>query len=192
MRSATHTPARLALLACGLLSVLGCALAGLLAWAEPPPIQRMQAQARWSARPFGAYRVAVRVEFSGNVCTQELETSDDRRYRIIANSCRTSWLSVMTVARLFEISERLDQPIPCYTTMQTCLCHRVRVGEIAYDSRLGYPAQIAYRREVRPNLANVEYWRRFVVTRSMPNCGPTEQEVRIAITSLTPINSVGQ
>ena len=192
MGSSTQIRRRLALLASGLLIVLGCAVAAVLAWPEPSSPQRLQAQARWAARPFAAYRIAVRVEFAGNVCAQELETSDDRSYRIIANSCRSSWLSTMTVARLFEISERLDQPIPCYATLQTCLCQRVRLGQIAYDSRLGYPALIAYRREVRPNLANLEYWRRLVTTRSAPSCGPSNQEVRIGVTSLTPLGGTRQ
>jgi hypothetical protein len=129
----------------------------------------------------------VRVEYSGNICSQELETSGDRIRRIISNNCRMSWLSLMTVSRLFEISQRIEHPAPCYATIQTCLCHRIRVGEVAYDAGLGYPTLIAYRREVRPNLAHMEYWKRVWETRRMPRCGPPDQDVRITITSLTPL-----
>jgi hypothetical protein len=154
-----------------------------------PIARRLDAQSRWGARPFGDYRISVRVEASGTICTQELETAGERVDRIISNNCRLSWLSLMTVARLFEIGERLEQPAPCYATLQTCLCHRIRVGEVRYDPALGYPSGISYRREVRPNLAGIEFWRRLWETHKLPRCGPTTQNVRIMIMSLTPLSS---
>ncbi|MEO7911789.1 MAG: hypothetical protein ABIV47_19250 [Roseiflexaceae bacterium] len=78
---------------------------------------RLEAQRRWSARPFANYRVTVR------------------------NDCRMSWVALMTVARLFEISEGLEQITPCYVASQTCSCYQVRVGEIAYDRSLATYAQ---------------------------------------------------
>jgi hypothetical protein len=163
------------------------ALFGALAIPKLPVARRIEAQSRWNTRGFGDYRIAVRVETSGAICTQELETTGERIDRIISNNCRLSWLSLMTVGRLFEISERLEQPAPCYATLQTCLCHRIRVGEVSYDPGLGYPSIIAYRREVRPNLAGVEFWRRLLETHTLPRCGPTDQDVRIIIMSLTPL-----
>jgi hypothetical protein len=63
----------------------------------------------------------------------------------------------------------------------------VRQGDVVYDTQLGYPLTIAYRREIRPNLLNADYWRRLVFSRQLPNCGPINQHVRIAVTALTPL-----
>jgi hypothetical protein len=152
----------------------------------PPEAQRLGAQRRWAARPFANYRVSVRVEYWGNVCFQDIETESDRIHRIVRNDCRLSWLSVMTVARLFEISEGLEHPTPCYVASQTCSCYRVRIGEIAFDSQLGYPRAIAYRREIYPNLVYADYWKRLWQTRRLPDCGPISPVVKITVTSLTP------
>lgn len=173
-----------AVAACSLF--LACALLVAVSLPSLPLVRRIDAESRWAERPFADYRIAVRVEASGTTCTQELETSGERIRRIISNNCRLSWLSLMTVARLFEISERLEQPAPCYATLQTCLCHRIRTGDVRYDARWGFPSTIVYRREVRPNLAGLEYWRRVWETHHLPNCGPSDQQVRIMIVALTP------
>jgi hypothetical protein len=187
VESPIHQFGRWWLAAAGMLIALASALVGALALPDPPVVQRLSAQTRWEARPFTGYRIAVRVEYSGNICSQELETAGEHIQRIITNNCRMSWLSLMTVGRLFEISERIEHPAPCYATLQTCLCHRIRVGDISYDAGLGYPVTIAYRRQVRPNLAHVEYWRRIWETHKLPRCNPADQDVRITITSLTPL-----
>ena len=132
----------------------------------------MDAQARWHARPFASYRIAIRVEYGGNSCTQELETQGEQLGRIVANSCRVSWIGLSTVARLFEISELLDRPTPCYTLVQSCSCYRVLQRAIAYDPQLGYPQAIVYRRVAQPNVTSPVYWRRLLDTRRLPVCGP--------------------
>ena len=88
---------------------------------------------------------------------------------------------------LFLIGERLDRPQPCYSLSQACTCTRVRQGDVVYDTQLGYPLTIAYRREIRPNLLNIDYWRRLLIFRQLPNCGIINQNVRIAVTALTPL-----
>ncbi len=161
MRSLSRAYRRWTPATIGVLLLLGCGLLGLVGLPEYPSARRVDAQSRWSTRPFSSYQIAVRVEYGGNTCMQTIETQ--------------------------EISERLEHPAPCYAAGQTCSCYRIRSGEIAYDAHLGYPRLIAYRREVRPNLVHVEFWRRLWETRQLPRCGPALQEVTITITSLNPL-----
>jgi hypothetical protein len=177
---------RWSFLAIAVLLIASCSLLTAQAWPEPPMARRLDAQRRWAERQFANYRVSVRVEYWGNVCSQEIESEGEKLHRIVRNDCRLSWLSLMTVARLFEISEGLEHPTPCYVAAQTCSCHRVRFGEIAYDPQLGYPRLISYRREIYPNLVHPAYWQRLWETRRLPECGPISPVVRITVTSLRP------
>ena len=177
---------RWSFLAIAALIIASCSLLTAQAWPEPPVARREQAQRRWTERQFANYRVSVRVEYWGTVCSQEIESEGEKLRRIVRNDCRLSWLSLMTVARLFEISEGLEHPVPCYVAAQTCSCYRVRFGEIAYDPQLGYPRVISYRREIYPNLVNAAYWRRLWETRRLPECGPISPVVRITVMSLRP------
>lgn len=177
---------RWSLLAIAVLLIASCSLLTAHAWPELPAARRLDAQRRWSERQFANYRLSLRVEYWGNVCSQEIESEGEKLHRIVHNDCRLSWLSLMTVTRLFEISEGLEHPMPCYVAAQVCSCYRVRVGEIAYDPHLGYPLVISYRREIYPNLIYAAYWRRLWETRRLPQCGPISPEVRITVTSLRP------
>ena len=186
MRRLDERPKRLSLLAVAVLLIASCGLLTAQSWPERPAVRRLDAQRRWTERQFANYRVAVRVEYWGNVCSQDIESTGENLHRIVRNDCRLSWLSLMTVARLFEISEGLEHPTPCYVASQTCSCYRVRTGEIDYDPQLGYPRTIAYRREIYPNLVHADYWRRVWQTRRLPECGPISPVVRITVTSLRP------
>jgi hypothetical protein len=186
MRRLDARPKRLSLLAVAVLLIASCSLLTAQSWLERSATRRLDAQRRWHARPFANYRVAVRVEYWGNVCSQDIESAGDKLHRIVRNDCRVSWLSVMTVARLFELGESLEHPAPCYVASQTCSCYRVRIGEIAYDQQLGYPRTIAYRRQIYPNLVHADYWRRVWQTRRLPECGPISPVVRITVMSLQP------
>lgn len=170
-----------------LLLMVSCSGLSVLFWPQPSSHLRLQAQRHWSARPFSSYRIAIRVEYAGDVCSQALETKGENLHRILYNNCRPTWMGLTTVARLFEIGERLDRPQPCYSLSQICTCVRVRQGDVIYDTQLGYPVTIAYRREIRPNVLNVDYWRRLIFFRQLPNCGPINQSVRIAVTALVPL-----
>jgi hypothetical protein len=156
------------------------------AWPDQSAQRRLEAQRRWKQRPFANYRVVVQVEYWGNVCSQDIESAGDKLHRIVRNDCRVPWISLMTVARLFEISEGLDHPAHCYIASQACSCYRVRAGAIAYDPQLGYPRTIAYRREVYPNLGHAEYWRRVWQNRQLPACGPISPLIRFTVMSLRP------
>ena len=165
----------------------GCVLLGLFAWPETPAQRRQQAIQRWQARPFSSYRMAIRVEYGGNACTQELETAGEQLRRVLANSCRVSWIGMTTVARLFEVSALLDRPTPCYAQVQACACMRVLQQPIAYDARLGYPTTIRYQRAVQPNFSDAAYWQRLWQTRRVPSCGPNNYTVTISVLSLQPL-----
>lgn len=180
-------PTRWLALALALLLVASCGLMSMLTAAAPASSPRLAAQQRWAARPFSSYRIAIRVDYGGSICTQELETKGEYLRRILRNNCRPSWLGLSTVLRLFEIGERLDRPQPCYALSQVCSCYRVLQGDIAYDTQLGYPAAIAYRREIRPNFLHADYWRRLLTSRQLPNCALVNQSVTIMVTAITPI-----
>lgn len=169
------------------LAIAGCGAAGVLLRPSPAAQQRLAAQQRWAARPFANYRLAIQVDFGGSMCSQELESQGESIRRIMFNNCRPNWMGLTTVARLFEIGERLERPEPCYSLTQVCLCTRVGQGDIAYDTRLGFPQEIVYRREIRPNFLNSDYWRRLIFYHQLPSCGPLNQTVRIAVTTLLPI-----
>jgi hypothetical protein len=174
-------------LAIGLFVLVSFSLLSAQSWPELPTSRRLRAQRLWSERKFANYRVSVRVEYWGSVCSQEIEVEGEQLRRTVRNDCRLSWLSLMTIARLFEISESLDHPIPCFIATQTCSCYRVRSAEVAYDSQLGYPRTISYRREIKPNLLHLDYWRRLWETRRFPECEPTSPAVRITVTSVRPL-----
>jgi hypothetical protein len=186
MRRLGERSKRLSLLAVAVLLIASCGLLAAQSWPDRPAARRLDAQRRWAERPFANYRVAVRVEYWGNVCSQDIESAGEKLHRIVRNDCRVPWLALMTVARLFEISEGLEHPTPCYVAAQTCSCYRVRAGEIAYDPHLGYPRTITYRRQIYPNLLHPDYWRRVWQTRQLPECGPISPIVRITVTSLRP------
>jgi hypothetical protein len=186
MRQLDERSRRLSLLAVVVLLIASCGLLTAQSWPDRAEARRLDAQRRWATRQFASYRVAVRVEYWGNLCAQDIESAGEKLHRIVQSDCRMSWISLMTVARLFEISEGLEHLAPCYVAAQICSCYRVRIGEIAYDPQLGYPRTIAYRRAIYPNLAHADYWRRGWQTGRMPECGPISPVVRITVTSLRP------
>jgi len=167
--------------------LLACVLVSVLSWSETPAQRRQQAIERWQARPFTSYRITIRVEYGGNACTQELETEGEQLNRVVANSCRVSWIGMTTVMRLFEVSALLDKPTPCYTQAQACSCLRVLQQPISYDANQGYPSTIIYQRAVQPNYNDAAYWRRLWQTRRVPNCGPTNYAVAISVLSIQPL-----
>ena len=186
MRRLDGRSTRLSLLAVAVLLIASCGLLAAQSWPEHSAARRLEAQRRWAARPFADYRVMVRAEYSGNRCAQEIESAGERLHRIVRNDCRAAWFSLMTVARLFEISAGLDRPAPCYVAAQICSCYRVRVGAVTYDPQLGYPRNVAYRRQIYPNLLHIDYWRRAWQTGRLPECGPISPVVRITVASLRP------
>jgi len=164
---------RRALAASVVLLLLCCGLLGAFAWQQLPGERRAAAQSRWAARPFTAYRVALRVEYLNRVCFQEIEVQGERVRRVIRDTCLTSSFASMTVPRLYEISTRIEQAPTCYPDSQPCACRIMRIGRIEYDPRLGYPREIAYRRAARPNWTHLDFWKHLWLDHELPNCGPS-------------------
>src|SRR4051812_24035693 len=125
-------------------------------WPQTHHAQRLAAQELWAARPFTNYRVTIAIERMQQVCVQELEVRDERA-QAINDTCDISWLSSMTVPRLFEFSSWMEHAPDCYPSSGNCSCERVRIGRIVYDPQLGYPQQIVWERRVEMNLDNLDF-----------------------------------
>lgn len=147
---------------------------------------RLQAQARWSARPFENYRVTVRVESQSRTCFQEVEVRGARSI-LTRDSCRTFWLSALSVARLFDLSTRLERPPECSPGAQNCACQRLRVGSASFDPQLGFPRQVSLQRWARPNPGHFDFWRGLFEKRALPSCGAAGALVRLSVVALVPI-----
>jgi hypothetical protein len=166
--------------------LLSVALLSARAWPQLPSELRAAAQSRWATRPFTAYRVALRIEYWNRVCFQELEVHGERVRRVVSDTCLTSSFSMMTIPRLYQMSQRLEQAPTCYPDGQPCACRLMRIGKIEYDSHLGYPRQITYRREAQPNWTHLDFWKHLWLQRDLPTCG-TSRTTRIAVISFVPI-----
>jgi hypothetical protein len=149
-------------------------------------MRRAAAQERWAARPFESYRVALRVEFLNQACFQEIEVQGERIVKVVNDTCQTSSFSSMTIGRLFEITERVEQAPTCYADTEPCACRQMRLGKIEYDAQFGYPNEITYRRVVQPNWTHLDFWKRLWERRSFPSCGLT-RTTRIVVLSFAPI-----
>jgi hypothetical protein len=182
----TKPAALRALIVSGIALLLSCTLLGVIDLPKTPGARRAAAQRRWEARPFSAYQLALRVEYWNRVCFQEIEVQGERVRRIVSDTCRMSWFSSLTVPRLFEISERLEQAPTCYPDSQPCACRLVRIGTIEYDPQLGYPSAIDYRREVQPNWWHPDFWKRLWERKDLPSCGPS-RVTRIVVSSFAPL-----
>jgi hypothetical protein len=174
------------LLLCGLLFLVSGAVLALIALPSTPSMRRASAQDRWATRPFAGYRIAMRVEFLNQACFQEIEVQGDRVAKIISDTCQTSSFSSMTIGRLFEISERVEQAPTCYADAEPCACRQMRIGKIDYDTALGYPLEITYRRVVQPNWTHLDFWKRLWGRRNLPSCG-LMRSTRIVVLSFAPI-----
>lgn len=167
--------------------LLACALLALSVWPVSPDRAQAQALARWDARPFRSYRIAVQIQRSDALCLQELEVRGDGTASALRDTCGASWFSRLSVARLFDFGSRAEQAPSCYPSPQLCTCQQLRVGLVQYDQRLGYPALIDYERRLRPNLLSVDYWQFLWQQRRAPNCEPASRPVRLTVIALSPL-----
>jgi hypothetical protein len=189
MQRTTPRPTPLARRLALLLIVL-CALPSSAFAANALPMARtplrLHAQARWAARPIENYRITVRVESQNRACFQEVE-SRNARNAITRDSCRTFWLSALTVARLFDLSSRLERAPECSPAIQRCACERLRIGGATFDERLGFPTQVSLQRWVRPNPGHFDFWRHLAEQRALPTCGEFGSLVRLTVVAFTPL-----
>lgn len=168
--------------------LMGSGLIALSPRVETRNTQRMNALERWKAQAPNDYRIVVQIRLATLTCFQELEIRGGEIAGTIHDTCNRSWLGDLTIERLFELSTRLERPPECFPSSQDCVCQRLRVGNIDYNPRLGYPQILDWRREVRPNWIHTDYWERLWTTRNISPCTSARQRLYIAVTSLTPLN----
>jgi hypothetical protein len=152
------------------------------------PLTRQQAQGRWDARPYRDYRLVVQIERLEVTCFQELNVRVGREVEVVRDTCQQSWLSRMTIARMFELSERLDLPPECFPSSSDCACQRVRVGQTEFNSELGYPVRLEWQRVLQPHWQHVDYWRTAIERRALPSCSSTVQPIRITLLHIAALN----
>lgn len=174
------------------LSIIFLLGVGAFGWVHLPISPRQELlmnQQRWLHRPFSRYRIALQIQNFNRTCHQELVARDEHVEAVVADTCNIAWLSDMTVTELFDINERIERSssMHCYPSEQFCTCRRVTIRHVMYDPQFGFPGLIAYARDVRPNWMHADFWRRWLITRSMPNCSMPVRHLQIAVTSFTPL-----
>lgn len=188
MRRASHI-ARIGALLCGLLAcILSLGLMGLAASDRPAGAHLAAARARWEARAFESYHIAVRIEALGRVCTQRLEVHGGWVRRMIENTCDGIWIEPLTVEELFELSSEIERipPSRCVPSAQHCPCHRVfTLRHIEYDDQLGFPGTLIARSEVQFRPAGADFWRHLIEQGALPACRPMPRRFTIQVLSLT-------
>lgn len=162
-------------------------LAGVAGPLDTPNARRSNAEVRWAAQGIADYRLLVQVEQAFGTCLQEIEVYHDSAPALIRDTCSPTWLSRLTVRRLFEISQRLERASDCYPSSGSCVCQRQRIGDVRYDPGTGFPQMIEWRRELRPNWQHGDFWRRLFEIRELPRCQLATQQTRITVLSLTPL-----
>lgn len=187
MHQPTQSLLRRALFLGGFLILPGFLAFMAVLWPSTYQAQRLSAQARWAARSFSGYRIMVQIKYANTTCFQELEIRDEQVQRLFHDTCKMSWLSSLTVARMFQLSERIEFAPECYPSSEPCPCQRTRVGFVDYDAELGYPHVISYRRLVRPNLLHLDYWKRLWQSRELPDCTAISRNLSIEVQSLMPL-----
>ena len=190
MRQAPRLVVRLTLLLTVPAALLACGMLTAVAWAPPPAVARAQALARWEARTFTSYRIALRVEALGNVCYQLLEVRGGWVRDSLRNTCDSMWLDSLTVEELFDLGAQIED-LPgsrCGPAAQHCLCHRVftRRG-VYYDERLGFPETVLARSEMQWNVMSPDFWRILAEQRALPSCGQAERRLTVQVLALTPV-----
>jgi hypothetical protein len=178
---------RRTILTCLIMLLLSSALIGISSNAKTRSGIRQDAEARWQTHMPKNYRLAVRIERLARRCFQELEVREGMPLTVLRDTCSPSWLSNITVPRLFELSQRLEQAPECLPSSSDCVCRRVRIGQIEYDEQLGFPRSIYWRRENQSNWQHLHYWQDIWDRRTLPTCGANTQFIRITVVSLTPI-----
>ncbi|HMO60395.1 MAG TPA: hypothetical protein PKA05_08075 [Roseiflexaceae bacterium] len=166
------------------LMVMSVGLIGATSAPTPLPARRIASAALWESRPAPNYRMVVQVMINGRNCLQEVEVQHAQR-RLLHDTCGTSWVSALTIDRLFELSERLERAPECFPSAANCVCRRMRVGEVTYDPALGYPGSVSWRRELRPNFEHPDYWVRLWNTRTLPACTASSRPLSMTVVSMT-------
>lgn len=183
---------RLTLALTALTSIATCFMLTAVAWVPPERAAREAARARWEARGFTSYRVALRVEALGKICYQQLEVNGEWVRRTLRNTCDSLWLDVMTIDQLFELSEEI-QELPfsrCAPASRSCPCHRVFTERgVYYDEDLGYPTTLLARSEMQYNWTSADFWRSWLRDAELPACAPSRRRLTVQVLALTPLDA---
>jgi hypothetical protein len=144
---------------------------------------------RWSSGGLERYRLAVRIEYRGDTCFQQVEVHDGAA-RAVRNTCDLAWLDLMSVPELFDLAHQIED-IPtarCYPSSRWCICQRVfSARQIEYDRSLGYPTVVLSRSDLQPNWTGLDFWERLVSTTSLPSCGPAPRRLTVEVLALDPM-----
>ena len=137
--------------------MVGVLAAGVLLMAPVQPRGQPEldaARARWAARPFSRYRLALEIGSLG--CKQELEVDGERVVAVRKNTCHAV---EFTVSQIFDAIERDIRTRNGRCGTNGCGCDGVQQVEAIYDSRLGFPVskQVALNAAARWRFP--EYWR---------------------------------
>jgi hypothetical protein len=151
-----------------------------------PAERRANAYQRWKDQALERYEIALYVDFLDQSCFQKLEIEGNRINNVIADTCKTSSSTAMTIDRLFELSERAELPSSCYADGEPCACKQVRYGHVSYDKDLGIPTEISYGRLVTYNPSHLDFWKSIAKRKNLPEC-KLQRTTDIAVISFSPV-----
>jgi hypothetical protein len=178
------------LLVLGLVGMLIC-WELLTAMARPPSTHQAPGRARWAAQGLGSYRVTLRIEYRGEACMQQLEVRSGQSPLPLRNTCKLAWLNLLSVPELFDLAEQIEEipPTRCYPSSRDCVCERFfSARQIEYDARMGYPALVLSRSELRPHWTGIDFWNHVLETATMPTCGASVRRLTVEVLALTAID----
>jgi hypothetical protein len=139
------------------------------------------ARARWAARPFSHYRLALKYGTLG-YCRQIVEVDRERVVAELENTCSKP---APTVSELFNRIERDLKTLSGSCGPNGCECDGTVVVVADYDSTLGYPQAKRVFLEPRMRWRFPQYWRNRLRTGA---CTSREMvKENITVVSLTPL-----
>jgi hypothetical protein len=159
------------------------------AFASPTTANELSAaRARWAAQGISSYRIALDVEVRGKRCFQSL-TVRDGLVRQMVDTCEEPWLGILTVPRIFAISERVAN-LPhsrCFPASQACTCHRVFIQrQFDFDATYGVPDLTRSHSENTVNWQHPDFWTHMLVERTLPSCTGVGRTLVVRLVSFTP------
>lgn len=122
-------------------------------WGTP---ELKAARARWAARPFSHYRMALEYGLLG-YCRQIVEVENERVVAVPQNTCSNP---PPTVDDLFDRIERDLATISGRCGPNGCACDGTIVVTAAYDAQFGYPHAKSVYLNQRARWLFLDYWKR--------------------------------
>jgi hypothetical protein len=139
----------------------------------------LQAEQRWSKRTFGNYHIEV----VDKRCAQRIDVRNEKVLKVAPNRCDAP---PRAVSDLFTLIRRSGE-VTTACIFQGCACSDVLIVEATYHAQLGYPDRLIVRMKAEPNWRHVDYWKRAVKIRSLPQCDELAEGSKvIQVVQLTP------